>query len=133
MKIDKSFNIKQIKEQFSSQFPYLKIELYSYEHEKNEGSSIDKQLKETVLLSELNPELSTAKVQIDPEMTVSNFEHLMQQDFGLNIQVFRKSNDLWLQTSSTDSWTLEKQNGKGERSTHDYDIDPVSIADFDVD
>ncbi len=133
MKIDKTFNIKQVKEQFSSQFPYLKIEFYNDEHEKNEGSKIDNQLKETVLLSELNPKLSTVEVQLDPEMTVSDFEHFMQQDCGLNIQVFRKSNDLWLQTSSTDSWTLEKQNGKGERSTHDYDIDPISIADFDVD
>ena len=50
----------------------------------------------------------------------------------LNLQVFRKSSDIWLQTSATDHWTLEKQNGKGQRSTIDYDIEPINIKDFDL-
>ena len=56
----------------------------------------------------------------------------MKEKYSLNIQVFRKSADIWLQTSATDHWTLEKQNGKGQRSTLEYDIPPIDITDFDL-
>ncbi|MCZ2101080.1 MAG: hypothetical protein LC107_06035 [Chitinophagales bacterium] len=133
MKIAPSLSVKDIKEQFNAHFPYLKIEFYNYEHEKHEGSSVDKQIKESMLLSDINSEIFEGVIDIDSEMTAADFEALMREKFGLNVQVFRKSKSLWLQTSSTDSWTLEKQNGKGERSTLDYDIDPVNISDFDLD
>ena len=41
--------------------------------------------------------------------------------FNLNIQIFRKSKDLWLQTSATDDWSLEKQNSKGLHSMGIYE------------
>jgi len=70
---------------------------------------------------------------ITGEMTVAEFEKMMKDTLKLNVQVFRKSAKIWLQTTSTDHWSLEKQNGKGERSTTDYNIEPLDITDFDVD
>lgn len=133
MEFKKTFNIHNIKEQFSELFPFLKIEFYTNEHKKEEGSSITDQLNEATLLSEINPGMIETEVMVDPDMTVASFEKLMREKFDFNVQVFRKSNDLWLQTSATDNWTLDKQNGKGGRSTLDYDIDPVNISDFDLD
>lgn len=133
MKISKTLSVQNIKEQFNGQFPYLNIEFYNYEHEKHEGSSIDAQINQDTLLSVINPNLDDSIEEINPEMTVAEFETMMREKFNFNVQVFRKSNDIWLQTSSTDSWTLDKQNGKGERSTLDYEIDPISISDFDLD
>ena len=65
-------------------------------------------------------------------MTVGEFEKIFYEKTSLGVQVFRKSAGIWLQTSSTDSWTLEKQNGKGERSDSHVEIDPIDITDFDV-
>ena len=34
--------------------------------------------------------------------------------YGLGVQVFRKSGNVWLETTVTDSWTLKEQNDQGE-------------------
>lgn len=133
MKISKTLSVLNIKEQFNGQFPFLNIEFYNYEHEKHEGSSVDAQINQDTLLSVINPQLDETVENINPEMTVAEFETMMKERFNFNVQVFRKSNEIWLQTSSTDNWTLDKQNGKGERSTVDYGIEPVNISDFDLD
>lgn len=55
-----------------------------------------------------------AKVEILANMTVNELEQLFKTKFGLNIQIFRKSGNSWLETTVTDNWTLEKQNEEGE-------------------
>lgn len=132
MNFNKALSIQQIKAQFNAQFPYLKIEFYRESHDNEEGSMISDQLAESTLLGDINPSLEDIEISINPDTTVGAFEKIIHEKIGMNIQVFRKSNDIWLQTSSTDNWTLEKQNGKGQRSTQDYDIDPINITDFDI-
>ena len=43
-----------------------------------------------------------------PQLTVETLESMFEDEFGLHVQVFRKSGETWLQTSVTDHWTLEK-------------------------
>jgi hypothetical protein len=132
MKIEKQHTVQELFNQFSEKFPHLKLEFYAHEHDHHQGSPATDQLPHSQSLADINPHLDDEIVQIGETMTVSEFENLMKQKFNLNVQVFRKSNDVWLQTTATDHWTLEKQNGKGERSTRDYDIEPIDITDFDV-
>ena len=47
-------------------------------------------------------------------MTVTDLEQNFSDVYGLSIQVFRKSGDVWLETTITDGWTLEKQNEQGK-------------------
>jgi hypothetical protein len=46
-------------------------------------------------------------------MTVSELEKLCDEQFGISIQVYRRSGTLWLETSMTDSWTIQQQNDRG--------------------
>ncbi len=46
--------------------------------------------------------------EFDGDITIAKLEQIMEQDFGVYIQVFRKYGDAWLQTTSTDQWTLNK-------------------------
>jgi hypothetical protein len=46
-------------------------------------------------------------------MKVSELENLFKRKYKLNIQVFRKSGNAWLETTVTDAWTLDKQNQEG--------------------
>ncbi len=133
MKITKTTTIQEIFDQFNTVFPYLKLEFYSKNHAQNEGSSADSLINHQTMVGTINPKLEDADFDLDGEKTVTEFEKMMKNLFNLNIQVFRKSSDLWLQTTSTDHWTLNKQNGKGQRSIVDYNIEPVDITDFDVD
>jgi hypothetical protein len=46
---------------------------------------------------------------------------MLWQEFGLCVQVFRKSGNHWIETSLTNSWTLEQQNREGfELSSFSY-------------
>lgn len=45
-------------------------------------------------------------------MKVSELESVFTETFGLSVQVFRKLGNVWLQTTTTDNWTLAEQNQK---------------------
>ena len=47
-------------------------------------------------------------------MTVNELEQRFSDVYGLGVQVFRKSGNVWLETTVTDGWTLEQQNKQGE-------------------
>jgi hypothetical protein len=132
MKILSTSTIQDIYDQFSAQFPYLKIEFYNKAHVHGQGSRNDDLIPHQTLLHKVNPDIQATDFLIHDDMTVADFETWMEKELKLHVQVFRKSNDIWLQTSATDSWSLGKQNGKGQRSTIDYEIAPIDITDFDV-
>lgn len=132
MKISSESKVKDVFNQFNQVFPFLRLEFYKSAHEDSEGSKIDDQVSHETLLKNLNPNINETTFDIDPQMSVADFEQMIRENFGLNVQVFRKSASIWLQTTATDAWSLEKQNGKGERSTVDYDIQPVEMKDFDL-
>ncbi len=56
------------------------------------------------------------------DMSVSELEQLFLTKYGLNAQVFRRSGNLWLQTSATDHWTLAEQNRKGGHSEELFEL-----------
>lgn len=113
MKIADNHSIKDIKGQFRQMFPGLKIEFYKQAHGANEGSKATDQHEETKSIGEIRSQHNTLDLVIDPEMSVAQLEGDFEEKMGLHVQVFRKSNALWLQTSSTDNWTLKEQNRKG--------------------
>ncbi|MBK9257175.1 MAG: hypothetical protein IPM42_16990 [Saprospiraceae bacterium] len=116
MKINHQTTIQDLFNYFTGVFPYLKVEVYKKAHQLHKGSPIADQLPHHLKLIDINPDLKTEELNIEADMKVSEFENMMAEKLNVNIQVFRKSNEIWLQTSVTDDWTLEKQNGKGERS-----------------
>jgi len=121
MKINSQTTIEDLFNYFTGMFPYLKIELYKKAHNAHEGSPKTDELSHNLKLTEINPELENEEFNFHGQMKVSEFESMMSNKLKLHVQVFRKSNEIWLQTSVTDDWTLEKQNGKGERSMqHNY-------------
>ncbi len=102
MKLNQNIIIKELKENFNKKFPGLKVELYAHSHSSFEGSSANEKLSENLSLGDANPEITEGDIGIDPSMTVAQLECLFKDDFGLNVQVFRRSNAIWLQTVSTD-------------------------------
>ncbi|MFZ1705065.1 MAG: hypothetical protein WAT79_12020 [Saprospiraceae bacterium] len=132
MNINNKSTLFQIKTAFHEAFPFLKIEFYRHTHDAKTSSPKTDQIITDEKISDLTGKDVGVDILVVPTMKVEEFESLFYQSTGIGVQVFRNSNGVWLQTSATDSWTLEKQNGKGERSDVDYDINPVGITDFDV-
>jgi hypothetical protein len=110
MFINKQKQLKQIQEEFHNQFPFLKLEFYSGFHKQGEDSEKRNVLDENLTVGDAGSLTNEQNVIISESMKVSELEKLFKDIFGLSVQVFRKSNNLWLQTTITDSWSLEKQN-----------------------
>jgi hypothetical protein len=66
-------------------------------------------------------------LHIEADMPTWQLERLFEQEFGLHVQVFRKSGNIWLMTTVSDSLTLEEQNFKGlESLRHHADLGEIS-------
>jgi len=116
MVIKDNQTLKEIQQAFSSLFPYLKVEFYRQKHGDFGGSHIKDQLHPDQLVKDIRTIHTEGDITIDPNMSVLVFEQLFEEKFGLNVQVFRKSGNIWIQTSVTDYLTLEMQNRKALQS-----------------
>jgi hypothetical protein len=103
-----------IQEEFNQLFPYLKLEFFSKPSQAG-GASPKKFVKKNgETLGECRTIHEKGKITITPNMTVSYLEEGFGEVYGLSVKVFRKSGKAWLETTVTDSWTLEEQNRQGE-------------------
>lgn len=103
-----------IQEEFNTIFPYLKLDFFSTPHYVGEATSKKSMMPGCKTLGECRTVHNDGKVCITPYMTVADLEQRFQNTFGLSVQVMRKSGKVWLETTVTDGWTLEKQNEQGE-------------------
>ena len=108
--------INAIKREFSAKFPNLKLEFYKKEHEEGEGNPAREKIDDDLTIGEIRTIHNSGDLSINGNLKVSTLEHNFMEDYGLNVQVFRKSGGLWLQTTSTDSWTLSEQNTRGRET-----------------
>lgn len=113
LKLTKDTTINELKFQFSSRFPFLKLEFFKHKHRVGQSLLKDQKLNDRVLLKEVNPGLKEGVINLSPSTTVADLEQLFQKQFGLPAQVFRKANYQWVETTYTDILTLEKQNEMG--------------------
>ena len=116
MELSKQVKLGKLQNDFNSKFPNLKIELYKAAHQIGEGSSDREHLDSNLTLEECGFEAEASFFDINPEMSVGTFEKEFSEKFDLYVQVFRKSGNLWMQTTSTDDWSLFEQNRKGGAS-----------------
>jgi len=113
MLINKNKTINQIKSEFANMFPNLKLEFFVKEHQVKEGSPLDQRIFDNLHLGSLSKIEEQKDFDITPDLKVSSLEQAFEKQFGLHVQVYRKSENLWLQTTSTDEWTLKHQNDAG--------------------
>ncbi|HKK87620.1 MAG TPA: hypothetical protein VJ917_02140 [Saprospiraceae bacterium] len=116
MEIKKTDTIKELQMRFNAAYSHLKLKFYSKGHEEFEGSSGRDEVDTEAHISKVNPNAKDGDIDISENVTVQELENNFEKDFGLHVQVFRKSNHLWLQTSATDDWSLGEQQRKGKNS-----------------
>ena len=112
--INDSRKIRQLQEQFHANFPYLKIEFFSRSHKPGAGTSPHLIRSAERTIGECRTGTKKGNLSISPDMTVAELEQKFRELYGLNVQVFRKSGKVWLETTITDGWTLDQQNRQGE-------------------
>ena len=106
--------ISAIQEDFSSMFPFLKLEFFAKPHNVNSASSKKMMKHNGKTLGECRIIHTKGFLTLTPNMTVADLEQSFRDVYGLSVQIFRKSGNVWLETTVTDGWTLEEQNRQGE-------------------
>lgn len=116
MKIHKDLTFNDLQAAFQAAFPGLKLGFYNREHLDYAGSPPKAAYPGEKHVGDIKPNLIAGEIELAPTKTVAELEHEFEYRFGLHAQVLRRSDTLWLQTTSTDDWTLEVQNNKGMHS-----------------
>ena len=119
IRIDDNLSLLSVQQEFHLEFPYLKINFI--ETIKSRTGTIQKKLldKSEKTFTEFILEDRENSIIITPELTVSELVKQITNSYRLEIQLCRKSGRIWLETSATDSWTLEMQNKQGEALNFD--------------
>ena len=112
MIISNDHTIAEIQSKFNKRFPGLKVEFYSNKHDDQNGSALTDQHSSDRTLGDVAMKKASGEINFSATKTVGELENEFETHFDLHMQIFRRSNDLWLQTSITDDWTLEVEDRK---------------------
>ena len=111
--------IREVQYDFSSQYPFLKLEFYKIMPRK---SFIREHLPDSVSLKGAGLK-EPGFIDISDYTTVEELENAFNKQFGLLAQVSRKSGGVWLETTMTDKWSLYKQNEYGKEIIRKTTVD----------
>lgn len=118
--------VKDIKKQFNCLYPYLKLEFFTEPHVAGQGSPYRKMVPQSTQLGEIEGVLHEGTLVANPDSPVKELEQAFQQQFGLSVQVFRKQNEVWIETTSTDHLTLAEQNQMAREA---HEVVPRMVAE----
>ena len=111
--ITDSRTISELQLEFSKEFPFLKLEFFDAPYKKEKALPKSKMFPRDKKLSAIRKIHKEGTIEVRSNETVNDLENELWKNFGLSAQIFRKSGNLWIETSLTDSWTLEQQNREG--------------------
>jgi hypothetical protein len=121
MLIEGSRLLQDVQQEFNVAYPFLKIEFFRPHNGTSVQSSAANMLKHSMLISDARRVLKDGVMDIYDSTIVSELEREFREIYGLHVQVFRKSGNVWLETTMSDGWTLERQNYHGrEISDHSH-------------
>lgn len=109
MLITENKTIGEVKKEFNEKFPSLKLEFYNKPHKEGEGSQFKDTLDENATIKQVRTVHNEGDISIRSNQKVSTLEQNFLKSYGLSVQVFYQSGDVWFQTTATDHWTLSKQ------------------------
>jgi hypothetical protein len=109
IEINDSKTVGDIQREFSSRFPFLKMEFFHTPHGREEASNEPPCLPEQTIGS-IRERHVLGIIAINTERETGSVEQEFEHRFGLHVQVYRKQSDGWIQTVGTDMLSLGEQN-----------------------
>lgn len=111
--INDTRTISEVQLEFSKEFPFLKIEFFDAPHKIEKALPKSKMFSHEKKIGSIRKLHKNGKLKVTKSETVNTLENDLWNNYGLSAQIFRKSGNLWIETSLTDNWTLEQQNREG--------------------
>ncbi len=119
IEINDNSKIEAVCNAFMQRYPFLKIEFYNQPHGWQESTSYKHLLPHDKTIGEVRNKHNPGALEIHASQKTGIVEQEFNKRFGLNVQVFRRHGDAWVQTAGTDELTLEEQNETGKNATQD--------------
>lgn len=133
--ITSNTSLGSIKSAFSTHWPHLKLVFFSKPHSEHRGTSAKFMIDDDNLsVGDIQPAYEgSTSITVFGGLTVWEFEQMFEKDLGLHVHVFRRSGDIWLESTVSDDLTLAQQESKGKQSDHQsiYNVDPVDYREQD--
>jgi uncharacterized protein YdhG (YjbR/CyaY superfamily) len=122
--------IAEVQSTFAEKFPFLKLVFFqtpaedsNHYPEKNMIKDVNKTLRE------VRHRHTSGHVSINGHLKAETLEDLFRELYGLNVQVFRKSGNAWLKTTTTDDRTLAELNRLGEEMSESMPRENITELD----
>lgn len=112
--IEPNKKLAAISESFSLVYTFLKLEFFALPHGWQESSDLTKMLNKNLTVFEATGnQYNSGYIEIHYWQKTGMVELKFLKQFKLSVQIYRKDNDRWIQTSGTDELSLEEQNESG--------------------
>jgi hypothetical protein len=112
--IEPQKKLAELSDAFSAVYPFLKLEFFSRSHGWLESSDWTHMLNKNMTITEANNnQTNSGYIEIHYWQKTGIVEMKFLKQFNLAVQIYRKLNDHWIQTSGTDDLSLEEQNESG--------------------
>lgn len=105
--------IKNIQNEFNSLYPFLRIDFLKDYFANRKTTQKSQKLNPEEFINPADKTLKDYDINVSGNRTVAQVKEDFKVFFLLAIEVFRKSGNVWIETSLTDDWTLEQQNKEG--------------------
>jgi hypothetical protein len=105
--------ISEVQQEFNKEYPFLKLEFFRDKVSQQQEYATNQVIPHTRRIGDGQGAIADGVIEIGENMKVKELEKIFKDQFRLNVQVYRRSGNLWLQTTMTDDWTLKNQNEHG--------------------
>jgi len=124
--------ISDLQKDFNNAFPFLRIEFFQNRNKQLPAFTFRQMIPQSQRIVEGQTALTDADIEVSPDMKVKELEKIFKDQFSLAVQVFRRSGNLWLETTMTDEWTLRQQNEHGREISTDSKKTNSAGDDYDL-
>jgi hypothetical protein len=123
-----NMTIAYLNETFRFFYPNLKLVFFKKSFLTNVRLAENNRItNENIALNDLNEEIPKGEINIADKISTANFETDFREKFGLHVQVFRRSGNLWLLTTLSDAHSLQEQEVQAENSLKTPHYEPEFI------
>ena len=105
MTVNPNTTVNELMCQFSEQFPFLRLALYEGVGSKKRAATEND--------FALKTEKKSVEIKFESTTKVRDFIDELEKSLGWKVQILRSSGKLYLETSVTNQWTLDRQNQEG--------------------
>jgi hypothetical protein len=105
LQIQDDMTVAALQAEFNAMFPYLKLEVIIGPAK----GAVNKYMP----LRQCRRQHNEGDFDVQPQERLIDFVDRLKKEYGLTVEVYRKSGNLWIATSLSSTWTLQRQNNEG--------------------